>query len=151
MKRLVVVGNGMAGMACVEQILKYAPMFRITVFGDETHANYNRIMLSSVLAGEKSASLREQNDAYGHSLYYADADYDVAERVVEVAKQKGVLPIQVALAWVLSKPGIAAPIISATKIEQMDQLIDGMKVTLTVDDVRALEEPYRPHPVLGIE
>jgi|RhiMethySRZTD1v2_1073278.scaffolds.fasta_scaffold06941_9 nitrite reductase (NADH) large subunit len=70
MKRLVVVGNGMAGMACVEQILKYAPslddardapsasrgaMFRITVFGDETHVNYNRIMLSSVLAGEKSA------------------------------------------------------------------------------------------------
>jgi nitrite reductase (NADH) large subunit len=55
MKRLVVVGNGMAGMACVEQILKYAPMFRITVFGDETHTNYNRVMLSSVLAGEKSA------------------------------------------------------------------------------------------------
>jgi nitrite reductase (NADH) large subunit len=69
MKRLVVVGNGMAGMACVEQILKYAPslddardapsggrgaVFRITVFGDETHVNYNRIMLSSVLAGEKS-------------------------------------------------------------------------------------------------
>jgi nitrite reductase (NADH) large subunit len=55
MKRLVVVGNGMAGMACVEQILKSDPMFRITVFGDETHANYNRIMLSSVLAGEQSA------------------------------------------------------------------------------------------------
>jgi len=53
MKRLVVVGNGMAGMACVEQILKYAPQFQITVFGDETHVNYNRIMLSSVLAGEK--------------------------------------------------------------------------------------------------
>ena len=55
MKRLIVVGNGMAGMACVEQILKYAAMFRITVFGDETHTNYNRVMLSSVLAGEKSA------------------------------------------------------------------------------------------------
>jgi nitrite reductase (NADH) large subunit len=55
MKRLVVVGNGMAGMACVEQILKYDRMFRITVFGDETHANYNRILLSSVLAGEKRA------------------------------------------------------------------------------------------------
>ena len=54
MKRLVVVGNGMAGMACVEQILKYAPQFAITVFGDETHVNYNRIMLSSVLAGEKA-------------------------------------------------------------------------------------------------
>ena len=55
MKRLVVVGNGMAGMACVEQILKHAPQFDITVFGDETHVNYNRILLSSVLAGEKAA------------------------------------------------------------------------------------------------
>src|SRR4029453_14539612 len=55
MKRLVVVGNGMAGMACLEQILKYAPQFDITVFGDETHVNYNRIMLSSVLPGEKAA------------------------------------------------------------------------------------------------
>ena len=53
MKRLVVVGNGMAGMACVEQILKYESQFHVTVFGDETHVNYNRIMLSSVLAGEK--------------------------------------------------------------------------------------------------
>ncbi|MEQ1573301.1 MAG: nitrite reductase large subunit NirB [Vicinamibacterales bacterium] len=53
--RLVVVGNGMAGMACVEAILKYAPCFDITVFGDETHVNYNRVMLSSVLAGEKAA------------------------------------------------------------------------------------------------
>ena len=54
MKRLVVVGNGMAGMACVEQILTYAPQFQITIFGDETHVNYNRIMLSSVLAGERT-------------------------------------------------------------------------------------------------
>ncbi|HEY6181484.1 MAG TPA: FAD-dependent oxidoreductase, partial [Terriglobales bacterium] len=54
-ERLVVVGNGMAGVACVEQILHHAPKFDITIFGDETHVNYNRIMLSSVLAGEKSA------------------------------------------------------------------------------------------------
>ena len=54
-ERLVVVGNGMAGTACVEQILKYAPRFEITVFGDETHVNYNRILLSSVLAGEKAS------------------------------------------------------------------------------------------------
>ena len=53
MERLVVVGNGMAGMACVEQILRHDHGFRITVFGDETHVNYNRIQLSSVLAGEK--------------------------------------------------------------------------------------------------
>ena len=55
MKRLVVVGNGMAGMACVEQILTYSPRMQITVFGDETHVNYNRVLLSSVLAGEKPA------------------------------------------------------------------------------------------------
>ena len=54
MERLVVVGNGMAGIACIEQILKHAPKFEITVFGEETHANYNRILLSSVLAGEKA-------------------------------------------------------------------------------------------------
>ena len=49
MKRLVVVGNGMAGMACLEQVLKYRAQFAITVFGDETHLNYNRVQLSSVL------------------------------------------------------------------------------------------------------
>ncbi|MHB8501826.1 MAG: nitrite reductase large subunit NirB [Candidatus Acidiferrales bacterium] len=55
MEKLVVVGNGMAGVGCVEQILKHAPKFEITVFGEETHVNYNRILLSSVLAGEKAA------------------------------------------------------------------------------------------------
>ena len=55
MKKLVVVGNGMAGVACVEQIIKHSPQFEITVFGDETHVNYNRILLSSVLAGERTA------------------------------------------------------------------------------------------------
>ena len=54
-QRLVVIGNGMAGVACVEQILKHVPKFEITIFGDETHVNYNRILLSSVLAGEKAA------------------------------------------------------------------------------------------------
>lgn len=61
-ERLVVVGNGMAGTACVEQILKYAARFDITIFGDETHVNYNRILLSAVLAGEKSADEIVLND-----------------------------------------------------------------------------------------
>ena len=55
MNKLVVVGNGMAGVGCLEQILKHAAKFEITVFGEETHVNYNRILLSSVLAGEKQA------------------------------------------------------------------------------------------------
>ena len=100
--------------------------------------------------GEKSASLRDQHDAWGHTLYVADQDYDVVDRVVEVARQRGVKPIQVALAWILSKPGVTAPIVSATKLEQLDQLIEGMSVTLTADEITALEEPYVPHKVIGL-
>jgi len=101
--------------------------------------------------GERDASLREQHDAYGHGLYYADADYDVVERVVAVARSKGVAPIQVALAWVLSKPGVTSPIVSVTKLEQLAQLVAGLSITLTPGEVKALEEPYCPHPVLGID
>ena len=100
--------------------------------------------------GEKSASLREQHDTWGHTLYYTDADYDVADRVVEVAKRKGVMPIQVALAWILAKPGVTAPIISATKLEQLDQLVDGLSVELTPEEIASLEETYIPHKVIGI-
>lgn len=101
--------------------------------------------------GARDASLREQHDGYGHSLYYADSDYIVADRVVEIAKQKGVLPIQVALSWVANRPGVTAPIISATKIEQLDQLVAGLDVTLTAAEQKAVEEVYVPHPVLGTE
>jgi aryl-alcohol dehydrogenase (NADP+) len=66
-----------------------------------------------------------------------------------VAREKAVLPIQVALAWVLQQPGITAPIIGATRLEQLDQLLDGLAVQLTADECRFLEEAYRPHPVLG--
>ena len=100
--------------------------------------------------GEKTASLRDQHDSWGHTLYYTEPDYDVVDRVVEVAGRKGVKPIQVALAWVLGKPGITAPIVSATKLEQLDQLLDAMSMTLTPDEVAALEEPYVPHKVIGI-
>jgi aryl-alcohol dehydrogenase (NADP+) len=100
--------------------------------------------------GEKTASLRDQHDSWGHTLYYTEPDYDVVDRVVEVAGRKGVKPIQVALAWILGKPGITAPIVSATKLEQLDQLIDGMAVALSPEEVASLEEPYVPHKVIGI-
>ncbi len=99
--------------------------------------------------GAKDATLREQHDAYGHSLYYADADYAVADRVAQVAKQKGVLPIQVALAWVANRPGVVSPIVSATRVEQLDQLVEGLSVRLSDEDRSVLEEPYAPHKVLG--
>ncbi len=100
--------------------------------------------------GEKSASLRDQHDTWGYTLYYTEPDYDVVDRVVEIAARKGVLPIQVALAWILGKPGVTAPIVSATKLEQLDQLVEAMAVTLSPEDVAALEAPYVPHKVIGI-
>jgi aryl-alcohol dehydrogenase (NADP+) len=100
--------------------------------------------------GEKSASLRDQHDDWGHTLYYTGPDYDVVDRVVEIATGKGVKPIQVALAWILGKPGVTAPIVSATRLEQLDQLVEGLAVTLTTEEVSALEQPYVPHRVIGI-
>jgi len=99
--------------------------------------------------GRKDATLRESNDDYGHSLYYADADYDVADRVAEVAREKGVAPIQLALAWVLREPAVSAPIVSVTKLAQLEQLVAGLEVSLTDADAKRLEELYTPHPVLG--
>ena len=99
--------------------------------------------------GRQDATLREQHDAYGHGLYYTDADYEVAARVAEVAAARGVPPIQVALAWILGQPGVAAPIVSVTRREQLDQLEAGMQVTLSRDERTAVEAAYQPHPVLG--
>ena len=99
--------------------------------------------------GRKDATRREQHDDYGHILYYSDADYDIADRVVETAIRKGVLPIQIALAWVLRQPGVAAPIVGATRLDQLDQLVQGLEVQLTDDEAAYLEERYQPHRVLG--
>jgi aryl-alcohol dehydrogenase (NADP+) len=99
--------------------------------------------------GRKDATARDQHDEFGHTLYYADEDYDIADRVVELAKKKSVLPIQVALAWVAGRPGVTAPIVGASRLEQLDQLVKGLDVTLTVDERAFLEERYVPHRVLG--
>lgn len=99
--------------------------------------------------GRRDATRREQHDEFGHTLYYADSDYDVVDRVVEVAGRTGVLPIQVALAWVMRQPGVTAPIVGASRLEQLDQLIEAATLTLTDDEARALAEPYRPHRISG--
>jgi 1-deoxyxylulose-5-phosphate synthase len=99
--------------------------------------------------GRQDATLRERHDQYGHELYYADADYDVAERVAEVAAARGAGPIQVALAWVLAKPGVTAPIIGATKLDHLDQLVEAMGMALGAEEMTRLEELYQPHKVIG--
>ena len=99
--------------------------------------------------GQQDATTRERHDQFGHELYYSEADYQIADRVAALAAQKGVPPIQVALAWVLARPGVTAPIVGASRIEQLDQLVEALTVRLTAEEMTRLEELYQPHPVLG--
>ena len=92
---------------------------------------------------------RGRTDTYGHGLYYAPEDFTVADRCAEVAREKGVKPSQVALAWVLRQPGITAPIVGASKMSQLDDAVEALKISLSDEDAQRLEEPYVPHRVLG--
>lgn len=98
--------------------------------------------------GGKRNTLRANNDAFGDRLY-EEADFDVADAVRAVADGRGLPPAQVALAWMLGKPGITAPIVGATKAPHIDDALAAVDVTLTEDEVEKLEAPYRPHRVLG--
>ena len=102
-------------------------------------------------AGDENGgeTLRARTDEYARSLYYADSDFRVVDRVVEVARARGVTPARIALAWLLGQPGVTAPIIGATRIEQLDDAVAALDVPLDDDERRRLEEPYVPHPVLG--
>ena len=99
----------------------------------------------------KPDSVRYRRDRYLGGRYFRPEDFDVVERLVEVAKAKGARPAQVALAWLLGKEGVASPIIGPTKVEQLDELAEAVDLHLKSTDVKRLEEPYRPHPVLGHE
>ena len=99
---------------------------------------------------EKTGStVRARTDEFARDLYYQADDFAVAERVQEVAREHTRKPTQIALAWILSRPGMTAPIIGASKMEHLDDAIAALEVKLSDDDVKRLEEPYRPHPVLG--
>ncbi|MCL4270917.1 MAG: aldo/keto reductase, partial [Anaerolineales bacterium] len=82
-------------------------------------------------------------------LYNRDDDFLVADRAAEVAKERGVSASQIALAWVLSKPYISAPIIGSSKEAHLDEAIAALDIKLSEDEVKRLEELYLPHPVLG--
>jgi len=97
----------------------------------------------------KSETLRARTDDFGHGLYYRETDFDVVDRVVEIAAQRNVKPAQVALAWVLSKPAVSAPIVGASKLYQLEDALHAVELKLTPEEIQRLEEPYEAHPVLG--
>jgi aryl-alcohol dehydrogenase-like predicted oxidoreductase len=107
-----------------------------------------------VLTGNRSRdgerrTTRAGSDPFSDYLYSQPADFDVVERVAEVAKQRDVPPAQIALAWLLHRPGVTAPIVGSTKLGHLTDALAAEQLTLSDEEMKALEEPYLPHPVLG--
>ncbi len=94
-------------------------------------------------------TVRAKTDDYALQMYFQPEDYAVVDRVVEMAAQHGVKPAQIALAWLLHKPGVAAPILGASKMYQLEEAVSAVDINLSAEELARLEEPYKPHPVLG--
>ncbi len=99
-------------------------------------------------AGEPN-SVRFRTDVILRNSYFSDDDYDVLETIKEVAKEKGVTPSQVSLAWLFSKPWITSLIIGATKVQHIDDAAASLSIKLSVDEIKRMEERYLPHRLVG--
>ena len=111
-------------------------------------------MARGFLAGDRRKqgggdTTRANSDTLAAKFYFADADFAIADRVGELAARKGVSRMKIALAWVLSRPGVTAPIVGASKLPHLDDAIDALEVKLSGEDCTFLEELYQPHPVVG--
>jgi aryl-alcohol dehydrogenase-like predicted oxidoreductase len=102
-------------------------------------------------AADTDATPRASSDDYTRKLYDAPSDGEVIEAVKSVAAARSVPPAAVALAWLLSRPAVTAPIIGATKLAHLETALSALDLALTDDEIRALESPYRPHEVRGFQ
>jgi aryl-alcohol dehydrogenase-like predicted oxidoreductase len=124
---------------CIDQgvgVIPWSPLARGMLTGNRTRA------------GERKTK-RAQTDAFADSLYKPEIDFDVVERADEVAAERGVPTARVALAWLLHKPGVTAPIVGATKLEHLQDALAGEQLSLSDDEIARLEELYQPHAVAG--
>lgn len=123
---------------CLDQkigVIPWSPLARGLLTGNRTR--------------ERNETLRAQTDAFGKTLYQTDNDFDIVGRLSELANERGVPSAQLALAWMLAKPGITAPIIGASKPGHLEDAVAALSLQLTTDDLTKLEELYLPHKVLG--
>jgi aryl-alcohol dehydrogenase-like predicted oxidoreductase len=123
---------------CLDQgvgVIPWSPLARGFLAGTRTREGERR-------------TTRSETDALQDRLYGRPEDFDVVDRVVEVAVARGVPPAQVALAWLLHKPGVTAPIVGATKLGHLEDALAAADLVLSADEIAQLEEPYVPHPVL---
>jgi len=124
---------------CIDQgvgIIPWSPLARGFLTGSRTRQGWGK-------------TTRSKSDAFAHDMYYAGSDFTVVDRVVELAGKHGVSPAQIALAWMLHKPGITAPIIGASKMPHLEDAVAALDIELPAEDMAYLEEPYEPHAVLG--
>src|SRR5205809_2384105 len=124
---------------CIDQgvgIIPWSPLARGFLAGTRTREGERR-------------TRRSETDPLQDEWYGRPEDFDVVDRLNEVAGERGVPPAQVALAWLLHKPGVTAPIVGATQLSHVEDALAAAELALSADDIARLEEPYRPHPALG--
>ena len=124
---------------CLDQgvgVIPWSPLARGVLAGNRTRE------------GERLTT-RAQTDAFGDNLYKPEIDFDVIDRLAEVAGDRGDPPQQVALAWLLHKPGVTAPIVGATKAEHLADALSAEQLSLSSEEIERLEEPYVPHAIAG--
>ena len=124
---------------CIDQgvgVIPWSPLARGLLAGNRTR-------------GGERLTTRANTDRFGDMLYKPEIDFDVVERASQVAGARGAPTAQVALAWLLGKPGVTAPIVGATKLEHLEDALAAEQLELTGEEIEALEEPYVPHAVAG--
>lgn len=117
-------------------LIPWSPLARGFLAGNRTREDWG-------------STTRAQSDAMAQDYYYREDDFAIVERLKELAARLGAAPAQVALAWMLHKPGISSPIIGATRAGHLEDAVAALEISLSADDIAYLEELYQPHPVLG--
>jgi aryl-alcohol dehydrogenase (NADP+) len=117
-------------------VIPWSPLARGFLTGNRSQEDYG-------------STTRAKSDDFAHSMYYQETDFQIVERVVELAERRGVTPAQIALSWLLNQDGVTAPIIGASKMPHLEQAVAALEIELSEDERTYLEEIYQPHPVLG--
>jgi aryl-alcohol dehydrogenase-like predicted oxidoreductase len=125
---------------CVEEgiaVIPWSPLARGMLAGTRSSLD------------DRDATTRAASDEFGHTLYGGPGDWEIVEAVRAVAGERGVSPAEVALAWLLARPAVTAPIIGATRLPHLDAAIRAVELELTTEEMARLEAPYQPHEVRG--
>ena len=132
---------------CIDQgvgLIPWSPLARGFLTGNRSKADLNKETNEGT-----SATIRARTDKMAHQRLYADNDFEIVERLKIVAEKKQVKPAQLALAWILSKPGVCAPIIGASKMYQLEEAVAATSIKLSDEEIKSLEELYQPRRIHG--